>query len=465
MRADAMTRVLDELFWSARREGIEISTVQAIDAARAAHLVGMEDVSIFRDTLAAVLTSSRIDRRRFDRAFDAFFATKRGHGDLWQRLSERGFSQDEQDALRDLLDELAMSTPDGASLSPLLRRGAELEQLLRSSSVARTFDAMQSPMQAGFFAHRALETIGMSSARSALASLRARLREAFGERGDALADLLDAELAKAADDVRAHVQRNFARREELRTDRAGALDSRPFTSLSDHDIEETRRAVRAFVERLRGGERVRRRRALRGRIDARATLRRAMATSGVPIVAVRRTKRRERARLILLCDVSDSVRAAARFMLEFVYYAHDLFDKTRSFVFVSELGETTSLFESERVDVALARAYGGGVVPVQSNSNYGRVLREFEDRHGRDVDRRTTLVVLGDGRTNYHADAVDSLARIKERARAVYWLCPEPRASWAFGDSAMGKYAKHTTKVLEVTCARELEQAARLITK
>ena len=465
MRADAMTRVLDELLWSARREGIEISTVQAIDAARAAHLVGMEDARIFRDALASVITSSAIDRRRFDRAFDAFFSRKRDAGDLWQRLAQRGFSAEEQDALRDLLHELAATTPDGASLSPLLHRGAELERLLRSSSVARTFDSMQSPMQAGFFAHRAMESVGMPSARSALASLRARLREAFGERGDALADFLDTELARAADDVRAHVQQSFSRREEMRTERAGDLESRPFTSLSDHEVEETRRAVRAFVERLRGGERVRKRRALRGRIDARATLRRAMATSGVPIVAVRRSKRRERARLILLCDVSDSVRAAARFMLEFVYYAHDLFDKTRSFVFVSEIGETTSLFETERVDIALARAYGGGVVPVQSNSNYGRVLREFEARHGRDLDRKTTLVVLGDGRTNYHADATDSLARMKERARAVYWLCPEPRASWAFGDSAMQRYAAHSTKVLEVTCARELEEAARLITK
>lgn len=465
MHADAMTRVLDELLWSARREGVAISTAQAIDAARAAHLVGLEDREIFHDALASVLTSSRLDARRFDRAFTAFFARKRDAADLWQRLTDRGFSAAEQDALRDLLDELAATTPDAASLSPLLQRGAELEQLLRSSAIARTFDPMQSPMQAGFFAHRALDRIGMTSARSAMASLRARLREAFGDRGDAIADFLEAELAQAADDVRAHVQRSFSRREELRSDRAGDFDSRPFTSLTDREVEQTRRAVRMFVERLRGGERVRKRRALRGRIDARATLRRALATSGVPIVAVRRHKRRERARMILLCDVSDSVRAAARFMLEFVYYAHDLFDKTRSFVFVSELGETTSLFESERVDIALARAYGGGVVPVQSNSNYGRVLRDFEERHGRDLDRKTTLVILGDGRTNYHADAVDSLARLKERARAVYWLCPEPRASWAFGDSAMSKYAKHATKVLEVTCARELEDAARLVTK
>ncbi|MGH7283369.1 MAG: VWA domain-containing protein, partial [Polyangiaceae bacterium] len=230
MRLDAMTRVLDELLWSARREGIEISTVQAIDAARAAHLVGMEDRQTFRDALASVLTSSRLDARRFDRAFDAFFSRKRDAADLWERLTQRGFSEAEQDALRELLDEVAAAMPDAALLSPLLHRGADLEQLLRSSSIARTFDSMQSPMQAGFFAHRAMERIGMESGRSAIASLRARLREAFGERGDALADFLEAELALAADDVRAHVQRNFSRREELRTEHAGDLDSRQFTS-------------------------------------------------------------------------------------------------------------------------------------------------------------------------------------------------------------------------------------------
>ncbi len=152
-------------------------------------------------------------------------------------------------------------------------------------------------------------------------------------------------------------------------------------------------------------------------------------------------------------------------MLEFVYFAHELFDKTRSFVFVSDIKETTELFERESIDVALVRAYGGSIVPVQNNSNYGRVLRTFEENFARDIDRRSTVVILGDGRTNYHADATDSLARIKERARAVHWLCPEPRASWSFGDSAMARYAKIATSVLEVTNARELEDAARLISR
>lgn len=464
-RLDAMTRVVDELLWTIRREGVEISTVQAIDALRAAHVVGFEDRDLFRDALASVVTSSAVDRRRFARAFDAFFAATVNEGDLYDRLRNKGFSASERDAVRDLLEELASASVDGDLLAPLLQRGSELERLLRTAGIARTFDSMQSPLQAGFYAHRTLGRIGMASARSAVASLRAKLREAFGERGDLLADALDAELAAASDDIRAHVQRSFTKRDEARAMRGSGIDVKPFVSLSELEIIEVRRAVRRFVERLRGGERVRKKRALRGRLDPRATLRRALTTGGVPIAAVRRTKRRERARIVLLCDVSDSVRAAARFMLEFVYFAHDLLDKTRSFVFVSELGETTELFAREPLDRALVEAYGGGIVPVQSNSNYGRVLREFEERHASLLDRKTTLVILGDGRTNYHADAADSLGRLKDRARAVYWLCPEPRAGWASGDSAMSKYAKHVTKVLEVTCARELEDAARLVTQ
>ena len=239
------------------------------------------------------------------------------------------------------------------------------------------------------------------------------------------------------------------------------MDSAPFATLSDDEIAEVTRAVRAFVERLRAGERVRRRRAQRGRIDPHRTLRAAMRTGGVPFAPARRARRRDRPRLILLCDVSDSVRAAARFMLEFVHAAHELFERTRSFVFVSELGETTDLFAREPASVALGHAYGGSIVSVHANSNYGRVLHDFERLHLRELDCLHDRRDFGDGRTNYHDDAADVLDRIRERAAALIWLSPESRSQWATGDSAMLRYAPKCTAVLEVRCARELEEAAR----
>jgi uncharacterized protein with von Willebrand factor type A (vWA) domain len=164
---------------------------------------------------------------------------------------------------------------------------------------------------------------------------------------------------------------------------------------------------------------------------------------------------------VVLCDVSDSVRAASLFMLELVHAAQELFAGTRSFVFVSELGETTRIFADHPPDAALARIYGGGVVSLAHNSNYGRALAAFEERLGGEIDRRTTLVILGDGRTNFMDDGAGVVARLRDRARALLWVCPEGPGSWGTGDSAMLRYAAASTRVLCARTARELEAAAR----
>ena len=457
----AALRVTDELLWVLRRSGFAIATSQAIDAVRAVQAVGFESQATVRDALASVIVKRARDRQRFDAVFDAFFSGS-PHRTLWERLAADGFTTSELAALRELLDAFATAAPDSA-LGPLVHRGAELDRLLQLAGSAHMLEGMQSTLQAGFYAHRLLEHVGTWRAQDELASLRVRLVDALGsERADALVRALQREVQSAADDVRRFVKSTLERRDADRARGNDVLGS-PLATLDEAEIEEVRRAVRAFVQRLRGGERVRRRRSRKGRIDAHATLRRAMRTGGVPFRLARRARRRDKPRLVLLCDVSDSVRSVARFLLELTYAAQELFDRTRTFVFVSELGETTRLFEEEPIETALARAYSGAVVPVTHNSNYGRVLRAFEERVLGDIDRRTTVVVLGDGRTNYQADAADVLDSIRARARAVVWLCPEPRAAWPTGDSAMPRYAPKCTRVLEVRCARDLEEAARLL--
>ncbi len=287
--------------------------------------------------------------------------------------------------------------------------------------------------------------------------------DALGDRGGVLADALGSALDGAEDEVRTYVKQTYeTRASELALDRReGGLAATPFASLTDAQIDEVRRAVRRFAERLRGAARVRARRARQGRIDPHRTLRRAMNTGGVPFDLARKRRHRDRPKLVVLCDVSDSVRAAAAFLLEFTYAAQELLERVRTFVFVSDLGETTQLFENEPVRVAIDRAWRGSVVRAGQNSNYGRVLRAFEARHLSEVDRATTVVILGDGRTNYHDASPEVLGRIRARARALLWLCPEPRGSWAIGDSVMSRYAPQCTAVHEVSCARDLERAAR----
>jgi uncharacterized protein with von Willebrand factor type A (vWA) domain len=332
--------------------------------------------------------------------------------------------------------------------------------MLTGADVRALLERARNPLQAGFAATRALSLLPFARARDGLSPLRVALSGAFGtSRGDALAKALADELEETGTHVRAWMRMRI--QEDAAEPRERSLAATPFVSLNDAELEEVRQAVRRLAERLRGGARVRLRRAKRGRIDVAKTMRRAMRTFGVPFAPVRRARLRDKPKLVLLCDVSDSVRTAARFMLEFVYAAQELFERTRSFVFVSELGEATRLFAEKTPNVALAEAYGGGVVSVAENSNYGRVLATFEREHLSAIDRRTTVVILGDGRTNYHADAADVLDRIRARARALLWLCPERRAQWGIGDSAMARYAPRCTRVLEVATAAELETAAR----
>ena len=463
-----MLRVVDELLWTLRRSGFLIATSQAIDVARAVHAVGFEDRDVLRDAVACIVVHRARERGRFDELFDRFFAARTRAGSLWERLEGAGFGASELDALKDLLGRVAASGGDGAQhLGALLERGPELDRVLALAGMRRALDA-QSRLQLGFTTYRLLQRAGMTRARESLGVLRAQLRDALGEeRGDLLADALAKELDSASADIRAFVEEAFASRDaELEAERRGPrkLEESAFTSLSEQEIDEVRRAVRRFAERLRGGERVRARRARRGRIDPHRTFRSALRTGGVPFAPARRRRRRDKPRLMLLCDVSDSVRAAAGFMLEFVYAAQELFERTRSFVFVSELGETTQLFARETVNVALGQAYGGGVVSVSDNSNYGRVLRAFE-AHALAPDRPPH----DGGHPRRRAHELPRRRRPRSSIAsasapsALLWLCPEATSEWALGDSAMSRYAPKCTAVFEVRSARELEDAGRAI--
>ncbi len=456
---------IDEFLWALRRDGFAVSTAQAIDVARACALVGFGDRARLRDTIGAVVVERAADLRRYHASFDRFFSPEGAHvGDLWARLRERGFSDGELSALRDLLSAAAERSGafgDAIGFQALAGTAGELDQALRSAGIARVLAPMTSSLQVGFFAQRVMDQLAVPAVASALRRIRSALEEALGEdRGKALAEALAAEMERMRHRVREHVTLALRRLEGEEPAALGRMDV-PFASLSEGEMDEVRRAVRALSQRLRGAERLRRRRARRGRIDPHRTLRRSLQTGGVPFQPARRARRRDKPRLMVLCDVSDSVRVAARFMLEFVCAAQELFDRTRSFVFVSELAETTELFAAMPASAALERIQRGEVVSRAHNSNYGRVLLAFEERYGRDVDRRVTLVILGDGRTNYFADEAEAVRRLRDRARALLWLCPEGPGAWGTGDSAMLRYAAASTKVLVARTARELETAAR----
>jgi len=467
-----MLRVLSEFLWSVRRAGLAISTSKTLDAARAIELVGWDDRARLRGALAAVIVERARDRARFEQAFDAFFAVDAAHpGDLFARLRARGFADAELDTLRELLfaaAERSGEAGDAPALRALSGHAGELDGLLAAAGIRRTLRGMTSPSMTGYFAQKTGESIGLPRAANAVARVGRVLVEALGaERGAALAAALKEELDALKRRVRRHVEQELVRRDGDRPDdeQVRRASEAPFAALSEEEEAEVRRAVRRLAERLRGSGKTRARRASRGRVDPRRTAARAARTGGVPLAIVRRRRPRERPKLVVVCDVSESVRSASSFLLELVAAVSELFADARSFVFVSDLAETTTLFRDGPPHRALAAIASGAVVGISANSNYARALGSLERALDGKLDKRTTLVILGDGRTNHHGAGLDVVRRLRERARAVVWLCPESPSSWGVGDSAMARYAETATLVLPARTARELEEAARRLVR
>jgi uncharacterized protein with von Willebrand factor type A (vWA) domain len=193
----------------------------------------------------------------------------------------------------------------------------------------------------------------------------------------------------------------------------------------------------------------------------RRTLRRNLGLGGFPARLSFRQRRPERPDVVVLCDVSDSVRHVSRVMLLFVHQLQTVFRRVRSYVFVSEIAEVTQAFDRERdVTRALEAALGPLAATVSGNSNYGRALKLFHERHLAAVTRRTTVVVIGDGRTNYHPPNAWVVRELRRRARRLLWICPEERWAWGQGDSEMPAYAAASDRAAVVTRLADLARVA-----
>lgn len=463
-----MLRVLSELLWVLRRERIPISTAQSIVAARAVRLVGWSDREALAIALEGTLITRARDRAIFRAAFDDFFRPDRGHaGDLFDRLRGRGFSDSEIDLVRDLLAGAAQRSGDaGDATAALVGTSYDLDWLMRGARMARTLGRLSSPRMAGFFAQRASTALKVREASDLIQRLGSVLRDGMGdERAEAIAAALREELDALRRRIRQLVHDTVAPTEPDRPRSSSPLDS-PFVSLDADGMREAERAMRRLAEKLRGKVLVRTRRAKRGRIDVRRTAREAARTGGVPLRLYFRKARRRPPKLVLLCDLSDSVRAASRFLLQLVAAASSVFEAPRSFVFVAELVETTELFSRARTSRdALKRLTSGAVIELTASSHYERALLQAEKTLTPHLDRRTTLVILGDGRTNHKPDGAEALGRMRKRVNAVVWICPESSEQWGLGDSRMNRYREVCTTVLSARTPRELEEAARSLVR
>ncbi len=436
-----------------RKSGVRVSVAEAIDAFRALDELSLDDRAIFRDALRSAMVKRAEDIASYDQLFDLFWSgfydNLRGAFDnMAGDLAAQGIDLDQ--LMRMLQEQLESMEPGSLDLSELARALltadlSQLEQLIREAGEQAGISRIENLLQIGFFSRRMFERMNAEGAAQELRDLAARLRAQglSDDQAEALRGLADRLLEALRRSVR-----NFAERELQKQNydymerfRRETLTEKSFYHLTEDEIRQMREVVTRLAQRIKNVLSIRRRRMKKGKLDLHTTLRRNMARGGVPFEVTFKHRKKDRPKLVILCDVSSSVANVSRFMLQFVYSLQEAFTKIRSFVFVSELGEVTQVFRDHDINDAIEKALDGGdVINVYTRSNFGQAFYGFWQNYLSAVDKRTTVLVLGDARNNYNDPRAWCLREVKTKAKNVVWLNPESPGAWGFGDSVMDRY-------------------------
>jgi uncharacterized protein with von Willebrand factor type A (vWA) domain len=460
---------LDGFVRAVREAGIPVGISQAVDAAEILTVVDLLDREQLRHGLAAVLLQRAAQRATYDVLFD-----------LWWPLSDRPPADDDGDGDGDREGERGPSTLDVPGVDPgdlveLMR--AELLRLLMDGNEEdlRRFarEAVQllgqgqpSPSGQSFFSYRVLRALSPDTLVSQL--LAGLLAE--GDRGGLAEQVARQTVRERVAAFRAAVEAEVRRRTaaEKGRDKVAKNAVRPLADQVDFlraqaaDLAELRRAVAPLARRLAVRLSARRRLGREGRLDFRKTVRASLGTGGVPVVTHHRPRKVHKPELVVLCDVSGSVAGFSHFTLMLTQALREHFTGVRAFAFVDSTDEVTRFFRPG-ADVADAVARIGreaDVVGFDGHSDYGTAFEVFADRWASAVGPKTSLLVLGDGRTNYRQPGLPVLADLVRRSRSAHWLNPEPRRLWGSGDSAADRYGE----VIDMVECRNAAQLAEFVT-
>lgn len=431
-----------------RAEQVSVGTSELLDAFAALGEVVWSDRRDFREALAATLAKSPEDRIVFDLVFDRFFF----------RAAE------EQAARRDVIEGAGFEGADQLDLDQLRQ---QIAQALQEGGEGQMQD----------LARLAIAAFGDRGDGSGVIGVDVqRIRRQLGLRAEGQPDL------PTDDPRRDGIPRDQLRRFEqhLRRELERALVERtkrlpPARPLSDldrnlpggpiQDLAAVHKVVVQLKRRLATQGHERKGRNRHAHVDVRRTMRASLETGGVPVVLKYRPKRPRRPEIFVLCDVSTSVASASVFFLSVLHALHDSFRKLRSFVFIERISEVTDVFERERDFRAASEAISrdAGVADISGYTDYGRVWSEFLTEVEDQLHPRATVIVLGDARTNGRPPRDDLFAAIAAKAGRTFWLNPEPKLYWNYGDSVIATYEQHCT-AFECWTTAQLEEFVKALT-
>ncbi len=442
-----------------RSAGVRVSLAESIDALKAVETLGVAHKGIFRESLRATLVKESDDFRAFDELFPLYF----GSGGPPMQNPNDDLSQDEQEMLQAALSALS------GRLQQLMDwltsgEGPTKEQLEELAERAGAQWA-QDPQDGYWVTRRMLRQMGFEHLEEMIAQLMQRLEE-MGMSHEAMEKLLgvvQANREALAEQVAQQIGLQIAQDRARRSDDLDTSDlmHKPFSALSDEELNILRREVRRLVTQLRSRAALRRKRGKQGKFDAKATIRANQRYGGVPF-EMKLKKKKLKPSLVLLCDVSRSTEAVVEFMLHLTHELDDQVSKVHSFAYYDRLTpippEVMAMLGRQEGDAAFDalrrmlpyRPYG---------TDFGHSLDIFCEKHLATVNGRTTLIVLGDARNNFNSPRVDLMKDLQRRARRLIWLNPELESQWGTDDSDMFDYIPCCDAVYPVRNLAQLSTA------
>jgi uncharacterized protein len=446
-----MREELHRFFRAARGAGVRVSPAESIDAMKAVADVGFADRGILRDTLLLTLAKSEEEKQALGETFDLFFSQP--------EVKEEGAPEDAEGDRAESNpsepqpgDDSGAPPPELGDLAQMLmsRDRNAIAAAMANAANAASLSDIRYFTQRGIFSSRILEALGIERLRDDLDALTAS--------NPAEAERLAGALEALRENVRDVVNQALVLygREETENLRNEILRNAPLARLERRQVEQMKALIRAIARRLRERYSKPRKRQRRGHLDTRKTLRRNAAWGGVPFLTSWKRRHRDRPKIVAICDVSGSVAQVSDFFLLLIHSLHEVVDDVRSFAFSGHLIEVSDILDSKSPEEAMSEIMSK--VGFDS-SDYGGSFVDFEKGFLRSVTAKTTVIVLGDARTNNLDPRADILRTISERSKRLVWLNPEGRMAWGWGDSEMPRYAAFCSVVRQCATAKQLERA------
>ncbi|MDM8517614.1 VWA domain-containing protein [Desulfobacterales bacterium HSG16] len=446
-----------------RASGLLVSTSEVLDAVSHIKLISVTDENLFKAALKTNFVKSRRDQGLFDRLYAFFFHEINLDVENMEaeQIQDNGFEKQMADIIENLRDREGEDDIDRAIIDFLSGDPISyLDHITRIRTSEKTnSQVLKSNMDS--LSKRLSVMIKLNRMKERVMGPLPDAEEGDGQRLGVRKHIdkrLETARAMLSEDPRPENESIKQVKSKDRGDQS--LGEQPFTSFSQEEIEKMRHVIDHLARKLKDivSRRFRARR--KGVIDVKKTLRRAGRYQGIPIEIIFKQRSPRKGKIVVFCDVSGSVWSSARYMLNMLYSLHECFNQIKSFVFVSALMDVTEVFEKNKIDEAIKKVMTHEQIRHQELTDYGETLLQFKKDHMHVLTKKTTLIILGDGRSNYMNPREKILAEMRDKCRRLIWLNPEPERFWYTGDSEMSKYKAYCH---EIRPCRNLNQLMEFI--